>query len=194
MDRKPPIQKLKIGDVLNGTIVKSNGGRRFEVRCSAVPSGWRVELHARRPELITEGAPATFWVAKIAPLQGEVLVHDGDFGRLPISAAMNDRYQVAIRALLGEGELDANRLADAKGMVQQISKQQQAAWLTAWRLLGEPTLGDQKALIASIDALRAARKEAPDTMPELLSGLQERFGDMLREALRRLEAKASVQE
>src|SRR4051812_35749091 len=113
MQRKPT-QPLKLGDVLNGTIVKPIGGRRFLVRCAGVPHGWKVELQTRRPELIHEGTNATFWVAKIAPLQGEVLVHDGEYGRLPVSDTMRARYIAALRCLLGEGEATADLLADAR--------------------------------------------------------------------------------
>ena len=141
MQRKPA-QLLKIGDVLNGTIVKSNGGRRFLVRCTTAPHGWKVELHARRPEVIRPGEPVTVWVAKIAPLQGEVLVHEGEYGRLPISAAMGVRYLAAIQRLLGEGELTADTLADAATMLKQVGKMQSADWFTVWKLLGEPASGE----------------------------------------------------
>jgi hypothetical protein len=190
MARKPT-QKLKLGDAINGTVLKSNGGRRFLVKSDAAPQGWKVELHARKPELVREGERGTFWVAKIAPLQGEVLVHDGDFGRLPISDAMRPRYLAALKALVGAEEPTAENLADAKTMVAQIGKRLQADWLTVWRLLGEPAPGDQKELLAAIEALRTARKEAPETVAEIQTKINEAFGDPLRTAIRRLEDLSS---
>ncbi len=186
MERKPP-KLLKLGDPLEGTILKSNGGRRFLVRCNAVPNGWKVELHTRRPELIKVGANASFWVAKIAPLQGEVLVHDGDYGRLPISEAMRPRYLAGLRAILGEAEATGEALAEARSMVAKVGKQQQADWLTVWRLLDEPAPGTLNRLLAAIDALRAARKESPESMPELHASLVEEFGLALRSAAAQLE-------
>jgi hypothetical protein len=186
MTRKP-FQKLKLGDVLNCTVLKSTGGRRFQVRCTEAPQGWKVELHARKPEQIHEGDNMTFWVAKIAPLQGEVLVHDGDFGRLPISDAMRPRYLAAIKAMVGAEEPTAENLADAKTMVTQIGKRLQADWLTVWKLLGEPAPGDQKELLKAIEALRTARKEAPETLPEIQTKINDVFGGPLRTAIRRLE-------
>ena len=186
MERNLP-QLLKLGDVLNGIVIKSAGGRRFEIKCSGVPKGWKVELHARRPEQVRIGSNGSFWIAKIAPLQGEVLVHEGDYGRLPISEAMRPRYLAALKALLGETELTADLLADARAMIAQITKQQQADWLTVWKVLGEPAPGDQKMLIAAIDGLRTARKESPETLPALQAKLIARFGPLLRPAVRRLE-------
>jgi hypothetical protein len=187
MQRKP-VQLLKLGDVLNGTILKPVGGRRFAVRCAGVPHGWKVELHTRRPELVQEGANATFWVAKIAALQGEVLVHDGEYGRLPISDAMRPRYLAALQALVGEGEATADTLADARSMVLQIGKKQQADWLTVWRLLGEPSTGDAKVLLADVDKLRAIRKDAPETLAGEIAQFAAVYGDILRGAIRRLVA------
>jgi hypothetical protein len=190
MEPTPP-RHLKIGDNLNGTIVRSLGGRRFAVRSSQVPRGWKVELHTRRPELIQDGANISAWIAKIAPLQGEVLVHDGDFGRLPISAAMRSRYIASLQALLGQGELTGDLLADARTMLVRIGTQQQADWLTVWRVLGEPKSGEVKELLAAVDGLRKARKEDPESLPQLHERLIHRYGGMLEGAVERLE-KGSV--
>lgn len=188
MESKPPIH-LKLGDTLDGTVLKSKGGRRFVIKCPAVPRQWDIELHTRRPELIQEGDHVHVWVAKIIVHQAELLVHDGDYGRLPISDAMRPRYIAAIRAVLGEDEATVDALADARGMVVQIGKKQQADWLTVWRLIGEPGNGDTKALLAAIDAMREARKENPETLPEMQAGFAERFGEPYRAALKRLEAE-----
>ena len=179
-------RRIKLGDPLNGTIVKSIGGRRFAVACKGVPNGWKVELHTRRPESINPGAQGTFWVAKVSPLQGAVLVHDGDFGRLPISDAMRPRYLAAISALLADGDLTADELSDAHSMVLRIEKTNQADWLTVWRLFGEPGTGDVKELLAAIAAIRVARKDNPASLPKLRSLLKEKHGPMLQSAVLRL--------
>ncbi|MBC8064937.1 MAG: hypothetical protein H7Y17_08915 [Chlorobia bacterium] len=178
---------LKLGDQLNGTIVKPIGGRRFLVKCGGVPSGWRVELHTLRPELAKEGTPATFWVAKVAPLQGKVLVHDGDFGRLPISDAMRPRYTSALRALLGQIELDSEVLADAGSMISRIGKRQEADWLTVWRLLGEIPPGEANILLAEVKSLRIAFKEKAENLDPLRAELSEKYGRVFSKAIQRLE-------
>jgi len=185
MDPNAP-RKIKLGDLLNGTVVKSIGGRRFAIKCKMVPNGWTVALHARRPETVRAGALGTFWVAKVSPLQGAVLVHDGDFGRLPISDAMRARYVAALNALLGEGEIAGDDLSDARSMVLRIEKTDQADWLTVWRVLGEPDTGTVKQLLASIVALRTARKDDPESMPVLRAKFIETYGPLLRSALARL--------
>ncbi len=177
---------LKLGDELNGTVVKHAGGSRFVVTSQQVPRGWDVELHATDPEAIQLGSHTTFWVGRITPVKGQVLVYNGDFGRLPISAKMGARYLAAVQGLLGEAELTGETLGDARAMVARLGTQNQADWLTVWRLLSEPGPGDIKALLAAIDALRAARKEAPDTLPELLAEVQQAFGATLRNAAQRL--------
>lgn len=183
-----PAQHLKLGDELDGTVLKSKGGRRFVIKCPAVGRQWDIELHTRRPELIQEGDHVHVWVAKIVVNKAELLVHDGDYGRLPISDAMAPRYAAAIRAVLGEGEATADTLADARAMVVQIGKKQQADWLTVWRILGEPTTGDAKSLLNAIDAMREARKENPEALPDLQAMFAERFGEPYRAALARIEA------
>lgn len=188
MGSNPP-QHLKLGDELDGTVLKAKGGRRFVIKCPAVPRQWNIELHTRRPELIREGDHVHVWVAKIVVHQAELLVHDGDYGRLPVSDAMRPRYIAGIRALLGEEEATADNLADARGMVVQIGKKQQADWLSVWRILGEPTNGDTKALLAAIDAIRDARKENPEALPGLQAAFAERFGEPYRAALARLSAE-----
>jgi hypothetical protein len=186
MQRKPEKQ-LKLGDRLDGTVIKPLGGRRFLLKSNAAPQGWKVELHARKPELIEEGSHVNVWVAKIAPMQGELLVHDGDFGRLPVSAAMRPRYLEGLRAFLGDAEPTVDNLAEARGMLVRISKRQQADWVSVWRLLGEPNSGDVKLMLSYVDDLRTARKEDPDRVPSLIQELGEKFGDRLREAVLRLE-------
>jgi len=179
-------RRLNLGDTLNGTIVKSIGGRRFAVKCKGVPDGWKVELHTRRPELIRPGAPATFWVAKVSPLQGAVLVHDGDFGRLPISDAMRERYISAMRALLAPGDISGDEVSDARAMVLRIEKKDQADWLSVWHVLGDPASGDVKQLLAAITAVRDARKTNPEALPNRRQELVDKYGAMLNSAINRL--------
>jgi len=186
MEPKPP-PRLKLGDPIPGTIQKASGGRRFLVKTNAAPRGWKVELHARDPDMIDVGTQGTFWVAKVAPLQGEILVHEGEFGRLPVSEAMAPRYMTALKSLVGEAEPTADALADAKAMFQKIGKRQQADWLTVWRILGEPTSTERKSLIAAIDAVRESRKDAPETAAVRLKELREQFEEGLRWSIRRLE-------
>lgn len=186
MEKTPP-RRLRLGDPLNCTVVKPLGGRRFLVRTSGAPDGWTVELHTRRPEGIEEGQQGTYWVAKVAPLQGEVLVHEGDFGRLPISDAMRPRYRAALRAILGEAEPDPAVLADGRSMVARVVKRQESDWLSVWRLFGEPSMGEMKELSAAINDLRAAVKESPDNTEAVRAKIVEEFGPMLQYALGQLE-------
>lgn len=178
--------RLKLGDLLNGTVVKSIGGRRFAITCKKAPNGWKVELHSRSPETVRPGAAGTFWVAKIAPLQRSILVHDGDFGRLPISETMRSRYRSALNALLGDSELSGDDLSDARSMVLRIEKMDQADWLSVWRILGEPATGDVKQLLAAIEAIRTARKEEPSSVAPLHIRLKEKYGELLQTANARL--------
>ena len=180
-------RRLKMGDLLNGTIIKSIGGRRFAVKCKGVPDGWKVELHSRRPETIRLGAGGTFWIAKISPLQGAVLLHDGDFGKLPISDAMRARYLTALRALLSDAEVSGDELADARSMVMRIEKKDQADWLSVWRVFGEPATGDVKQLLAAINAIRAARTEDIDSLPARRQELIEKYAPTLQLAVVKLE-------
>ena len=126
-------------------------------------------------------------MAKVSPLQGAVLVHDGDFGRLPISDAMRARYIASLRALLGDGEASGDELADARSMVLRIEKKDQADWLSVWRILGEPPTGDVKQLLAAINAIRTARSEDSVSVPARRAELVEKYGTMLQGALVRLE-------
>ena len=185
MEPKAP-RRLILGDELNGTVVKAMGGRRFSVKCKGVPDGWKIELHTRRPETIQPGMLATFWVAKVSPLQGAVLLHHGDFGRLPISDAMRERYLKALHALLAPADISGDELSDARSMVIRIEKKDQVDWLTVWRVLGEPSTGDVKLLIAAIEAIRHARKNDTDTVPAKRQELVDKYGLLIRDAIRRL--------
>jgi hypothetical protein len=171
---------------LDGTVVKSSGGRRFEVRCKGAPVGWKVELHTLRPEQIELGASGSFWVAKLSPLHRSLLVHDGDFGRMPISDAMRVRYVASLRALLSRGEVSADELADLRSFIARIEQRNHADWLTVWRALGEPETGTVKELLADLTVIKTARKASPENVPAMLRAIDEKYGDLLQSALYRL--------
>lgn len=185
MARTAPRQ-LKIGDPLLGTVVKSFGGNRFAVNSSQAPRGWKVELHTTRPELVNPGEQRSFWIGRINPLKGEVLVYEGDTGRLPISDAMGARYRSAMEAMLGQTELTGDLLGDARTMVARIGNQRNADWLTVYRLLGEPTNGETKELLNALDEIRGARKNNEENQVELLSKFIEAHGRRFERAIQRL--------
>jgi len=176
------------GEDLGGTGVKAAGGARFLVRSPEVPKSWKIELHTRRPELVELGSHTTFWVGRVSPVKSEMLVYDDDHGRMPISDSMRPRYLAAVLGLLGEGELTGDVLGDARSMVARIGNQNQSDWLTVWRVLGEPGPGPIKSLLGAIDAMRHARKESPESLPELLATFNELYGSEFREAARRLQS------
>lgn len=184
---RPAPKRLKLGDVLNGTVVNSLGGRRFGIQCKGIPDGWKAELHARRPETVRLGSLGTFWIAKISPFHGAIMLHDGDFGKLSISEAMGLRYLKALQALLAGDEISGDEIADARSMVIRIEKRDQADWLTVWRLLGEPDSGDVKLLTAAIETVRNSRKEHPEDLPAVRADLIEKHGGMLQLAVAKLQ-------
>lgn len=167
-------------------MVRHLGGKRFLLNATRVPRGWKVVFHARDPKSVEQGMHTTYWVARLSPSREEILVHEGDFGRLPVSEAMRERYVGALKALLGEAEVTAQAMGDAVSMVARISAQNHADWLTVWRILGEPKTGEAKALLAAINGVREARKAEPDFIPALLMDINEQFGRPLRAALRTL--------
>jgi len=184
-DGKEPY-RLKLGDELNGTVVKPLGGSRYQIKCRHAPNGFSVTLHTLRSEEVEAGHHSTFWVAKIVPLRGEILVREGDFGRLPISPSMAPRYLTAIRGLLSDDAPSGDALGEAKAMVGRIAKQNQADWLTVWRLLGEPGAGDCRRLVSLIDELKRVIKEEPDQITGIQGLIREEFGGALTSAVRRL--------
>lgn len=188
------MEPLRLGQEINCTIVKSRGGHRFDVRSNDVPNKWIVELHTREPERYFNGDKGTFWIARITPLKTEVLVHDGEFGRLPITPAMSQRYLTAIDALMGHEELTGDAIGDAVSMVARIGTQNQADWFSVYRMLGEPKPGEIKHLLMDIKKVRVARKEAPDTVPELLAELQKAYGERLMISTKRLRKSLSKSE
>jgi hypothetical protein len=177
---------LILGEQLQGVVYKSIGGKRFLVSCKAVPEGWTVELQTRNLEDVTLGANHSFWIANITPLKRTILVHDGEFGRLPISEAMKGRYLASLQALAGESDLTGDALAEAKSMVVRVEKKNQADWLSVWKVLGEPSSGDFKELLQAIEAMRSARKENPEALSELRETFVGKYGLVVEGAIRKL--------
>ena len=148
-----------------------------------VPNGWSVELHTR--EEIEPGLHTTFWVSRIVPVKSSIVVRAGDYGKLPISAAMGARYAKAIKALLDD-TLDGDSLADLRGMASRIDTQDSADWLTVWRLLGEPEAGPLKELINVLAELREARKVDPERATAIRESIANLWGGRFHDALGRL--------
>lgn len=183
---QPPSHHLKLGDELNATVVKPIGGSRYQLRCRKAPAGFTVTLQTLRNEEVEEGHHSTFWVAKIVPVRGEILVREGDYGRLPISESMAPRYLAAVRAMTGQAGATADILGDARSMVARISTQNHADWLTVWRVLGEPTAGDGRRLLQLIDNLRAALKESQEAVEQVQATINNEYGFALAGATKRL--------
>lgn len=184
---------LKLGQKITCIIAKAKGGKRFEVTSGETPRGWKVELHTREPDDYEVGQRHQFWIARITPIKSEVLVHDGDFGRLPISEAMNKRYLEAVEVLLGEREIAGDALGDAAAMISRIGTQNQADWLTVWKVLGEPKPGEIKHLLEAINKLRAARKYQPEDVPAIFDGIRETYGARLTTTAKRLRSAQSAE-
>jgi len=183
---------VKLGDEMVGTIIKPIGGRRFALKCSGAPKDWTVELQSRRPEMVEPGSQGQFWVTKITPLHAKLLVSDDDFGRLPISDSMAPRYLSALKALLGTGELDGDRLADARSMISRVEKRDQADWLSVWKLFSEPTAGDTQEFSQALNAIRNARKERPTEFDGMLVEFRERYGEVIDLAIVRLSRRSNA--
>ena len=179
--------KLKLGDTLDGIVVKATGGRRFLLKCKAAPHGWKVELHSRSPEGIEPGSNVHVWVGKINPLKTSLLTYDGDYGRLPISNAMGVRYRKALLALNSDGEISGDELADLRSMLTRISDQNQADWLTVWKTLDEPSSGDTKEFAAALINLRDLRKTDQEEAANLRQNIRVKYTAMIEVAIRRLE-------
>lgn len=178
------MSKLRLGDPINGTVGKSLGGRRYVVESRDAPKEWSVELHTKEP--VEPGTHTTFWVSRVVPVKSSLTVRAGDYGRLPISAAMRPRYARAIEAFLLD-EMDGDALAELRGMATRIDTQDSADWLTVWRLLGEPEPGPLKELAARLTELRDARKADPARAEALREGLIELWGERLQRAGNQLE-------
>ena len=175
--------KLRLGDPLNGTVGKPMGGRRYAIESRDAPNDWSVELHTK--EEMEPGLHTTFWISRIVPVKSSLVVRWGDYGKLPVSDTMGERYAKAIEALLDDA-LDGDTLADLRGMAVRIDTQDSADWLTVWRLLGEPEAGPLKELIALLTELRSARKIDPERAVALREGILVLWGERLRAARLRL--------
>ena len=104
---------------------------------------------------------------------------------------MRPRYRQGFQAVMGAIPATADNLADARGMVVRIHKQNQADWLTVWQILGEPSSGDVKRFLQVIDELREVRKTEPDRINEIIEEAVIDFGSMLELAVKQLAKPAS---
>ncbi len=178
------MSKLRLGDPINGTVGKPLGGRRYAIESRDAPKGWNVELHTK--ETMEPGLHTTFWVSRVVPVKSSLIVRAGDYGKLPISPAMNERYARSIDAVLND-KLDGDTLADLRAMATHIDTQDSADWLTVWRLLGEPEAGPLKELAQALGAIREHRKEDPERAAASRSWVVENWGERLRRARERLD-------
>ena len=177
------MSKLRLGDPINGTVGKPLGGRRYAIESRDAPKGWSVELHTK--ETMEPGLHTAFWVSRIVPIKSSVIVRAGDYGRLPISAAMGARYAAGIDALLRDA-LDGDTLADLRSMATHVETQDSADWLTVWRLLGEPEAGPLKELAQALGTIRESRKDDPERAANARTWVVETWGERLRIARARL--------
>ncbi len=184
-----PPPRLKLGDSIDGIIVKPAGGRKFTIKAKNVPDGWKVELLSKNPEQIHLGSAGVFWIAKISPLQSSVLVYDGMVGRLPISDAMRPRYLKCLRALISVEDMSGDEIGDLRSMLMSIEDRNKADWLTVWRVLGEPSTGDLKRFIADVNALRDARKDAPAKVASIRADIIATHSGMIETAIQRLDTE-----
>jgi hypothetical protein len=186
---KPP-PKVEVGDVLACTVTDHLGGRRFEVVAKRAPRGWTVTLESKNPEAINEGDHTDYWVVRVDPNRREILVRDGTHGRLPISEAMRHRFLLAVRGLvepetLGhEEQLEA--LAEAKGMISRIIKQDSADWLSVYQLLGKPRAGSIQRSLDELTELREKLKTEQLLDQDLLERATRPFHEGLDRALEAL--------
>lgn len=177
------MRKLRLGDPINGTVGKSLGGRRYAIESREAPKGWKVELHTK--EEVEQGSHTTFWISRIVPLKNSLTVRAGDYGRLPISAAMSARYARGLQAILDDA-LDGDTLADLRAMATHVDTQDSADWLTVWRLLGEPEPGPLKELTQWLTELRDLRKTDPEKASATRERIVELWGERFRRAIDRL--------
>lgn len=185
-EKRPPKDfRFSPGDELNCTVVQSLGGRRFAVTCHSTPHGWMIELQASKPKAIRLGDHSTFWIARLNPLTREILVRDGDFGRLPISPNMRVRYFEAFRSVLYDNVPTPEAVAETKSVFQKCIRQDQADWLSVYRLLGCPSLKSLQQGVENLTALRDAMKEGSPV--ELLARLRQGWADRVSGALQTLE-------
>lgn len=185
--RRPRPPKIDLGKVLPCTVVRKLGGRRFEVESLKVPRGWRIQLESKNPGSIREGEHTDFWVVRVDPQHRELLVRDGKHGRLPITESMRHRYLHAIRALI-EPESFSNEdlleaLAEAKGMLLRITKQDSADWLSVYQLLGNPRPAAVAKSVENLADLRAKLKEEGVLDQDLLERASRPFFESLDKAI-----------
>jgi hypothetical protein len=194
--------KVDVGDVLPCTIISALGGRRFEVVSKRAPRNWRVVLESKNPRGVREGDHTDFWVVRVDPKRREVLVRDGTHGRLPISESMRQRYLLAVRGLTEPETLHPDELlealAEAKGMLSRVIKQDSADWLSVFQLLGKPRVGSIQRSLDELTELRDKLKAGEPMDQDLLERATRPFYEGLDRALEALtypdRAEATIEE
>jgi hypothetical protein len=189
-DGPKPGPKVEVGNVLPCTVTDHLGGRRFEVVSKRAPRGWTVTLESRNPEAIQEGEHTDYWVVRVDPNRREILVRDGTHGRLPISEAMRQRYLLAVRGLVEPESLRLDEqleaLAEAKGMISRIIKQDSADWLSVYQLLGRPRVGSIQRSLDELTELRDKLRADEVLDQDLLERATRPFHEGLDRALEAL--------
>jgi len=147
-----------IGTRITGTVRFDDSGTAL-LDTDALPAGQavlRLRPAATPPQ---PGSKVTGWVSRQMPTH--VLIDLTDHGRLPVSAAMRERYLAALTSLDdAEPASAADRLAELAGMASRCLSHDQADWFTVWELLGRP----------SPFALKSLRTFAHDARTAHLSG------------------------
>ncbi len=185
-----PSPKTEVGNVMPCTVVGHLGGRRFQVESRKAPRGWKVILESKNPRQIDEGDHTDFWVVRVDPRNREILVRDGTHGRLPISEAMRARYLLAVRSLVEPETLSPEELleglAEAKGMISRIVRQDSADWLSVYQLLGKPRMGSIDRSVLEIAEMRDKLRETGQIDQDLLERATRPFYEGLDRALEAL--------
>ena len=187
--RRPPL-KTEVGNVMPCTVISHLGGRRFQVESRKAPKGWKVILESKNPRQVEEGSHTDFWVVRVDPRNREILVRDGTHGRLPISEAMRARYLLAVRSLVEPESLSNEQLleglAEAKGMISRIVRQDSADWLSVYQLLGRPRVGSIERSLFEISELRDKLRETGEMDQDLLERATRPFYEGLDRAIEAL--------
>jgi hypothetical protein len=154
------------------------------------PRGWTVVLESRNPESVREGDHTDYWVVRVDPKRREILVRDGTHGRLPISEAMRQRYLLAVRGLVEPETLRPDELlealAESKGMISRIIKQDSADWLSVYQLLGKPRAGSIQRSLDELTELRDKLRADGALDQDLLERATRPFHEGLERALEAL--------
>jgi hypothetical protein len=169
---RTPDTPVRIGSELTVEVEgPSDLGRDlFAVRSvDPFPKGdWTLLLHGRRGSLVDAGQELDGWVYKLDPALRRIYISDENFGRLPVSSQMRQRYLRALRAVLdSEGEPEPDAVSEVKGMFGRVVKQDQRDWFSVYVALGEPSHADARTSWQDLGALgRALRRSERELATE----------------------------